>query len=257
MLSELRELVRYGDLLKLFVARITKNRYKRSALGVVWTLLNPLLSMLVLTVAFSTVFATTARYPVYLLCGLVCWNFFSQTTLYAMNTLVWGGNLMKRVYMPCTIFGVASVANGLFNLGLSMLPLVLIMAVVRQPFHVTWWFVPFAVAVLAAFSLGVTLFMSTLAVFFADVVDMFQILLQSWFFLTPIMYPLEILPPRIQRWMVFNPMYHLIEMFRAPIVGGHLPDARHVLGGVGSALGVLLLGWWTITRKQNEFAYRL
>jgi ABC-type polysaccharide/polyol phosphate export permease len=81
--------------------------------------------------------------------------------------------------------------------------------------------------------------------------------LQSWFFLTPIMYPLEILPPRIQRWMVFNPMYHLIEMFRAPIVGGHLPDARHVLGGVGSALGVLLLGWWTITRKQNEFAYRL
>jgi len=257
MLSELRELFRYGDLLKLQVERITKNRYKRSALGVVWTLLNPLVSMAVMTVAFSAVFNTNARYPVYLLSGLVCWNFFSQTTIYAMSTLISGGSLIKRVYIPCTIFGVAAVFNGLFNLALSLIPLVLIMAVLGQPFHATWWFVPVAVLILAAFCLGVTLLISTLAIFFADVMDMFQLLLQSWFFLTPIMYPLNALPVRYQRWMGWNPMYHLIELFRAPVLTGQLPAASHLLWGTGWAVTALLVGWWTITRKANEFAYRL
>ena len=107
-----------------------------------------------------------------------------------------------------------------------MLPLVIIMAVLGQPFHATWWFVPVAVVLLAAFTLGLTLLMSTLAVFFADVVDMFGLILQSWFFLTPIMYPLDILPPRFQGLMVLNPMYHLIELFRAPIIDGQAPGLR-------------------------------
>jgi ABC-2 type transport system permease protein len=257
MFAELRELRRYQDFLKLLIAHTTKSRYKRSALGVVWTLLNPLISMAVLTIAFSTVFKTTAAYPVYLLSGLVCWNFFSQTALYSMHSLLWGGALIKRVYVPCTIFGVAAVANGLVNLGFSLLPLVLFMAILRQPFHATWWFVPVAIVMLAAFTLGITLLMSTLAVFFADVVEMFQLVLQSWFFLTPVMYPLEVLPTKYQWLMVLNPMYHLVEMFRAPIIGGRLPALDHFLWAAGWAGGVLLLGWFTITRKANEFAYRL
>jgi ABC-type polysaccharide/polyol phosphate export permease len=257
MTAEVRELFRYADLLKMLVSRITRTRYKRSALGVVWTLLNPLMSMAVLTFAFSAVFRMEARYPVYLLAGLVSWNFFAQTTLYSMGALVAGGSLIKRVYVPCTIFGVASVANGLLNLGLSMLPLVGIMLVLRQPFHATWWFLPVAVLLLAMFCLGVTLLVSTLAVFFADVSDMFALLLQLWFFLTPIMYPLEILPDRYEPWMALNPMYHLVELFRAPIVSGRLPGGDHVLAAAVSAVTALLLGWWTITRKANEFAYRL
>ncbi len=257
MVAELFELIRYQDLLKLLVSQITKNRYKRSALGVVWTLLNPLISMAVLTIAFSTVFKTSARYPVYLLSGLVCWNFFSQTTLYSMNSLSSGGALLKRVYVPCTIFGVAAVANGVVNLFFSMIPLVLIMAFLGQPFHATWWFVPVALVLLTAFTLGMTLLMSTLAVFFADVVDMFGLIVQSWFFLTPIMYPLDIMPPRIQALMVLNPMYHLIELFRAPIIEGRLPALHHLVWGAGWAGFVLLLGWWTITRKAREFAYRI
>ena len=257
MIAELVELVRYQDLLKLLIAQLTKNRYRRSALGVLWTLLNPLISMAVLTIAFSTVFRTTAAYPVYLLTGLVCWNFFSQTTLYSMNSLSSGGALIKRVYVPCTIFGVAAVANGVVNFAFSMLPLVIIMAILGQPFHATWWFVPVAVVLLTAFTLGLTLLMSTLAVFFADVVDMFGLILQSWFFLTPIMYPLNILPPRFQGLMVLNPMYHLIELFRAPIIDGRLPALDHLLWGAGWAGAMLLLGWWTITRKAREFAYRI
>jgi ABC-2 type transport system permease protein len=257
MVAELLELFRYQDLLKLLVSRITKNRYKRSALGVLWTLLNPLISMAVLTIAFSTVFHTSAAYPVYLLAGIVCWNFFAQTTTYSMGTLIAGGALMKRVYVPCTIFGVAAVANGVVNLLLSLIPLVLIMAALGQPFHATWWFVPFAMVLLTLFCLGMTLLMSTLAVFFADVVEMFALLLQSWFFLTPIMYPLDVLPARFQRLMALNPMYHLVEIFRAPIVTGHLPSLSHLVAAAAWAGGTFLVGWWTITRKANEFAYRL
>lgn len=257
MLAELRELIRYSDLLKMLVSRITKSRYKRSALGVLWTLLNPLINMLVLTIAFSTIFKTNVHYPVYLLSGLICWNFFAQTTVYAMASMTSGGNLMKRVYVPCTIFGVAFVVNGLVNLVLSIVPLVLIMVLVGQPFYPSWWFVPFAVLLLGMFCLGVTLLMSTLAVFFADVSDMFALILQSWFFLTPIMYPLEILPERYRGLIALNPMFHLIELFRAPIVSGQLPAAGHLLVGAGSATAVLLVGWWAITRKANEFAYRL
>ena len=257
MVAELRELVRYRDLLTLLVSQITKNRYKRSALGVLWTLLNPLISMAVLTIAFSTVFKTSAAYPVYLLSGLICWNFFAQTTTYSMGSLLWGGALIKRVYVPCTIFGLAAVINNLTNLGFSMVPLVLIMIVLKQPFHATWWFVPVAVVLLAAFTLGMTLLMSTLAVFFGDVVDMFQLILQSWFFLTPVMYPPEVLPVRYQWLMVLNPMYHLVELFRAPIIKGELPTLHHLAWGAMFAGTTLLLGWFTITRKANEFAYRL
>ncbi|HET8645088.1 MAG TPA: ABC transporter permease [Vicinamibacteria bacterium] len=257
MLAEVRELFRYSDLLKMLVSRITKNRYKRSALGVVWTLLNPLISMVVLTIAFSTIFKMSVHYPVYLLAGLVCWNFFSQTTVYAMGSMTSGGHLLKRVYVPCTIFGLAFVANGLVNLAISIVPLVVIMVVLGHPFFAAWWFVPIAVLLLAAFCLGVTLLMSTLAVFFGDVADMFQLLLQSWFFLTPIMYPMDIVPPKYQGLIALNPMYHLVELFRVPIVAGQLPAATHLVWGTASAVLVLLLGWWSITRKANEFAYRL
>ena len=94
-LTEIVELVRYRDLLAMMVSNIIKTRYKRSVLGVVWTLLNPLLNMAVLTIAFSSIFRSSLEhYPVYVLSGLIAWNFFTQTTLYAMNALVWGGGLM-------------------------------------------------------------------------------------------------------------------------------------------------------------------
>jgi ABC-2 type transport system permease protein len=137
--SELSALLRYRDLLALMTANLVKTRYKRSALGVVWTLLQPLLHMAVLTFAFSTLFRSSLDdYPVYLLCGLVAWNFFSQTTVFAMHSLVWGGSLLKRIYIPRTIFATAAIGQGLINLLLSLLPLVIIMLLLGHPFYPTW-----------------------------------------------------------------------------------------------------------------------
>jgi ABC-2 type transport system permease protein len=258
-LAEIIELVRYRDLLKLLVSKIVKTRYKRSALGVAWTLLNPLLNMAVMTVAFSAVFrGSVAHYPVYVLTGLLWWNFFTQTTTYAISSLVFGGGgLLKRVRVPHTIFAVASVAHGVINLGISLTTLAVIMVVTGHPFYATWWFLPVPVLLLALFSLGVALFISAIAVFFFDVVDIFQVVIQAWFFLTPIIYPPDIFPAKYQWVLALNPVHHLIETFRAPLLRGTLPDGGTFTLALLSSLGVAALGWWTFTRKSDQFAYRL
>ncbi len=107
------------------------------------------------------------------------------------------------------------------------------------------------------FALGVALLVSALAVFFTDVVDIYQVLLQAAFFLTPVMYPKDILPAQYGWITRFNPMYHLLELFRAPIYDGRLPEPLTLLVAVGSAVGALLVGWWIYTRKAEEFVYRI
>ena len=250
--------MRYRDLLRVLVSKIIKTRYKRSALGIAWTLLNPLLNMAVMTVAFSAVFQQAVEnYPVYVLSGLLFWNFFTQTTMYGMSSLVWGGGLLKRVYVPRTIFAVSAVAHGIVNLLLSIGVLAVIMLLLGNTFHATWWFLPVPVVLLALFALGVGLFVSTLAVFFVDVVDIFQVVLQAWFFLTPIIYPPGIFPAKYAWVLRLNPMHHLLETFRAPVLRGTLPDATSLLVASASSLGIAALGWWFFTRKADEFAYRI
>lgn len=257
-ISEIGELIRYRDLLRLLIGKIIKTRYKRSSLGVAWTVLNPVLNMVVMAVAFSTVFKdSVSNYPVYLLVGLIWWNFLTQTTNYAIGSVVWGGAILKRVYLPRTIYAIASIAHGLINLAITLVPLAVIMLAMGHPFHATWWFVPIAVLMLAVFALGVALFVSTLAVFFGDVIDLYGLLLQAWFFLTPIVYPESIFPPQFAWFLRMNPLRHLLEMFRAPILLGTLPEASMIAASAGWALGAFLLGWFTFTYKANEFAYRL
>lgn len=258
LLSELRELLRYRDLLALFVSRIVKTRYKRSALGVAWTLLNPLLNMAVLSVAFSTLFGSAQpHYPVYVLAGLLCWNFLGQSTTYAMSCLVWGSGLIKRVYMPRSLFAVASVGNGLLNLGFALVALALVMAASRHPFHATWWFLPIAVLLLSLFTLGLALLLSAVAVFFTDAIDLYQVVLQAWFFLTPVIYPAEILPPGWGAWLELNPMAPLLDLFRAPLMTGELPAAGTLAAAAAWSLGTFLLGSWFFTRKADDLASRI
>jgi ABC-2 type transport system permease protein len=257
-ITEFVELVRYRDLLGLLVNASIKTRYKRSALGVVWTLVNPMLTMLVMAFAFSHLLRVAVQnYPVYVLSGLIFWNFFVQTTTSAMHSLIWGGSLIKRVYVPRTIFAAAATGNGLINLSLALIPLTAIMLVTGQPFSTTLWFVPVAVLLLTVFTLGVALLMSAIAVFFVDVVDMYQIFVAAMFYLTPIMYPANILPPAYVWYLNLNPLYHLLESFRRPILLGMLPGPKTVAAAVASAVVALALGWWAFTRKADQFAYRL
>ena len=257
-IGELVELWRYRDLLRLLVTNSIKTRYKRSTLGIIWTLLNPLLNTLVLTIAFQQLMRfDVANYTIYLLVGLLFWTFFSQTTMQSMNTLIWGSNLLKRIYVPRTIFAVSVIGNGLINFLLSLIPLALIMLFMRQPFSLTLLLLPFAILLMAMFTLGLSLFISTLAVFFVDVVDIYSVLLQALFYLTPIIYPISVIPERFMIFIQLNPMTTMVSLFRSLIYYGELPSMAITLGAIGLSVVSLGVGWWVFTKRVDEFAYRL
>jgi ABC-2 type transport system permease protein len=255
---ELEELMRYRDLLAQLIVRNIKTRYKRSVLGILWTMLNPLLMMLVLTFVFSEVFRfQTTHYSAYALAGLSLWNFFSQTTTGAMSELIWGGSLMNRIYLPRAIFAVTALGTGLVNLLLSLVPLVLIMIITGVPIRPAVLILPLPIVLTAMFALGVALVLSRVAAYFADVVEMYQILLTAWMYLTPVIYPKEIIPEQL-RWLFnLNPMYHLLEIFRAPLYVGWFAGVKTMAVAAVASILTLAFGWWYFSRKADELAYRI
>jgi ABC-2 type transport system permease protein len=257
-LEELAALWVYRDLVRQLVLRDIKIRYKRSVLGVAWTMLNPLLSMLVLTIVFSELFRfELPAYPVYILSGAIIWNFFAQSTTMAMQQFIWGGQLMTRIYIPRTVFAISAVGTGLVNVVLALVPLLVIMIIAGARPHATMAFLPVALFFAAAFATGVGLILSSLAAIFPDVVDMYQVLLTAWYFLTPVFYPEAIVPGAMRLWLQLNPMHHIVAAFRAPIYYGRLPSAQ-ALGAVAVvSLATLVAGWAIFTSQAEKLVYRL
>ena len=197
------------------------------------------------------------NYPIYLLSGLIFWNFFAQTTTVAMQQLVWGSSLIKRVYIPRTIFSVAVVGNGLVNILLALIPLAIVMLVLRHPFTFALIILPVALFFASLFVLGISLMISVVAAFFTDVVEMYNVGLSALFYLSPIIYPISIVPERFQFFLKINPIYVLLELFRLPIFSGQVPSRIDILAGGVIALITFIIGWFTFTSRANEFAYRI
>ena len=186
VLRELRELLGYGSLLRELVARDLKVRYKRSVLGVVWTMLNPLFLMVILAFVFSHVLRVTVEHsPIYLLSALVLWNFFSQATSWSTACFLSYASLIKRVYVPRSIFVIATVLAGTVNLLISLVPLALIMLVIGHPFSPRWPSSRSRSCSPTLFSLGISLALAPLSVMFADIVPIYQVVLTAWMYLTP------------------------------------------------------------------------
>ena len=255
-LEELRGIFQYRDLIFQLVRRDVVTRYKRSVLGIAWTMLQPLGMMVILSLVFSTLFASVRGYPTYILSGLIAWTFFSQTTNAIIVHTVWGGELFRRIYLPRTSFAVSSVGTGLVNLALSIVPLLILMLLTGTPLRWSAFFIALSMLLLAAFTLGMGLIISTLAVFFPDVSEMYQIILLAWMYLTPIIYPEEIIPQAYRYWLFnLNPMYHLVKVFRMPLYDGLLPDWKTLLAGGIVSLLTLVIGWIVYSKKADEFAY--
>jgi len=255
--EELAQLWRYRELVAQLISRNIKARYKRSVLGIVWTMLNPLMMMAVLTLVFSGLFGLSVPdYSVYLLTGLLFWQFFSQATIASTSEIVWGASIVKRIYVPRTVFAVAAVGNGIVNLALSLAPLALIMIVLGVPIGPAVLVTPVTVLLAAMFTLGISLFVSSLAVRFADVAEIHQIALTAWMYLTPVIYPIDIIPDRLRWLFAANPLYCLMETFRAPIHRGALPPPSIAAAAAAVSVLTLLLGWLFFTRSADEIAYR-
>lgn len=258
-LEELRTIFNYRYLIVQLVRRDILTRYRRSALGVAWTMLNPLGTMLILTLVFSRAFGGAQEgYAAYVLSGLIAWNFFAQTTNAATLHLVWGGSLLRKIYIPRTSFAVSATGTGLVNVLLSLIPLVIVMLIIRVPISWTIVFVPIPIIFLAMFALGIGLLISTMAIYYADIAEMYVIALTAWMYLSPVIWPPEVLPEAYRIWIVrLNPMYYLIELFRTPIFYGKMPDLSLLLISGAIATFTLFAGWMFFTQRSDEFAYRV
>ncbi len=168
-----------------------------------------------------------------------------------------GGSLLKRIYIPSTVFGVSAIGTALVNLILSLVPLLLVMLIDKAPFFESLLFLPVSILLLTAFTLGFGLFISSLAVFFPDVAEMYQVLLTAWMYLTPIIYPESLISARFMPIYKINPMYWMVKMFRLPIFEGRMPTSQEFLPALAWSSGMLVIGWIYFTSKSEEYAYRV
>jgi ABC-type polysaccharide/polyol phosphate export permease len=255
-IEEVRAVFRYRDLIMQLIRRDLVTRYKRSFLGILWTMLNPLGTMIILSVVFSQIFNMRGTYPAYIITNLIAWNFFSQTTMASLNAMLWGSSFFQKIYLPRTSFVVSAIGTGIVNTMLAMVPLIVIFLVTRVAIPVTILLLPFSMLLLAAFALGIGLILSTFVAFFPDVAEMYPILLTAWMYLTPIIYPQEFLENVLGGWLLrLNPFFPVLKVFRMVIFDGKVPSLPEWVIASGIALATFMIGWIFFTRKSNSFAY--
>jgi ABC-type polysaccharide/polyol phosphate export permease len=251
-----RDTFRYRELIWALALKELKIRYKRSILGFLWALLNPMLLMLVLTAVFSTMMPMQqVHYPVFLLSMLLPWTFFSQSLSYAAESIVGNGDLIKKVRVAKLVFPVAAVVSNMINLLLSMIPLALIVLAMRHPFHLTWLYLPVPILALTILTLGATFFFAAVNVYYRDVSHILQILLQVWFYVTPIIYSLEYIPQKYRIYFKLNPIIYVMNGFRLGVYYGMLPTWQSVVASFVCAFAALYFGFWVFRRRQHEFVF--
>lgn len=256
--EELQELLRFWHLVVQWSRRNIKLRYKRSILGVLWTLLEPLMLMTILTVVFSTVFRFPKQafpFPLYILPGLLLYDFFNRSTMQIVEETVASLGLASRIYVPRSAFALATVITYLVNWAIALIPLIAIMLVLRQPLSWSLLTVPLGMFLAAVFALGVGLLVATLGVFFHDVKLTYQVLLTGWFYATPIIYPVEIVPENIQKALLLNPLLHLLALVRQPVILARVAPLENWLAALGFSFAALAAGWWVFTTRRNVFDY--
>lgn len=250
--------IRYGFLTKQLVSRDFKVKYKRSVLGVGWSILNPLLTMLVQYIVFSTLFSNgTKNYPVYLLTGVVFFSFFNDAINMGMTSIVTNAALIKKVYMPKYIYPVSRVLSSLINLGTSMIPLVAVMLLTKTWPRPAMLLLLFDILCLVIFVTGMSLILSTCMTFFQDTLFLWSVASMIWMYMTPIFYMDTIIPEKFLHIYHMNPLYQYINFARICIIDGVSPGPMAYLWCMLSALVVFVIGVTVFRKNQNRFVLYL
>lgn len=271
MIRKLRELFQYRELVENLIVRDLKVRYKHSVLGFVWSLLNPLLLMVVFTVVFTVMLPnyTIPKFPVFVLCALLPWTFFNTAVMSALNSIVHNGHLIKKVYFPREILPAATVLSNFVNFLLSLPVLFLFILIFRLPLTIWLVYLPIIMLVQVAFTMGVAFILATLNVFYRDTGVIMEVVMQAWFFLTPIFYPADLLPEWKVLWgislpvrrltYILNPMASIIASYRSVLYGftsGDPPAAPafdFFSRTIVTSLICLVIGYAVFTRYSHRF----
>jgi len=257
-IEELLALIRYRDLIYQLVRRDIVTRYKRSVLGIAWTMLNPLGTMVIMVVVFSQVFKTAQNYPAYVLTGIIVWTTFSQSTSMSMNAMVWGSQLFHQIYLPRTSFVVSTILASMVNFVLSFIPMGLIFLITKVPLSPSVLLLPVFMVFLFSFSLGIALLLSTVAVFFPDVVEFWPVVLTAWMYLSPVIMPLEFYRKILNGLLLYiNPFYYIVNLFRILVLDGFVPHLQTWAATAFVSFGILIIGWVFFCSKADKFAYHV
>lgn len=246
--------IKFQPLLRELVARDIKIKYRRSALGVLWTLLNPLCMMIVLSIVFSNLFKfDIENFPLYLLCGQVVFNFYSDATTSSMSAIINNAALIKKVYVPKYLFVLSRVFSSFINLLASFTALLLVMLVSRVELHWTVFYAFIPLALLVGFSLGVGLILSAVTVKFRDIMHLYSVFVTALMYLTPIIYPMSILPEGIKVIVLINPLTNIVMMFRDVMLYNSLPSLISVCIGMVEMIIVFIVGLFIFYKNQDQF----
>ena len=249
---------RYAFLIKQLVSRDFKTKYKRSVLGMAWSFLNPLLTMSVQYIVFSTLFKSDIpNYPVYLLSGIVFMNFFNEAVSMGMTSITGNASLIKKVYMPKYIYPVSRILSSLVNFALAILPLFLVMIFTGTSFRPSLLLLVFDILCLLGFVTGMGLLLTTAMTFFQDTQFLWGVVSLMWMYLTPVFYPESIIPAKLLTLYHMNPMYQYITFARICIIDGVSPEPMAYLWCIVSSLVVLALGIITFKKNQDKFVLYL
>lgn len=245
----------FDELLKQLVIRDIKLKYRRSYLGYLWSILNPLMLMMVLVIVFSNLFRfDIPNFPLYLLCGQIIFNFMSEATNMAVGSIIGNAALIKKTYVPKYIFTVSRVGSSLVNLIFSLGALLFVMIFTQADFSWNLLYFPVIILQVYIFSLGLGLWLAALTVFFRDIQYLWGVFVTMWMYLTPLFYPVSIIPAEYQSlYQNANPMYWYIAQFRDIVLYTKIPDLNSIFMGFLTALIVLVLGAWYFNKKQDEF----
>jgi lipopolysaccharide transport system permease protein len=262
LFANLKRLFRFRGLIVSLVARELKARYRGSALGFLWSFINPLLLLLIYTFVFTTVMPNKLEgvqpFAIFMFCGILPWNWFATSLSDAAGSLIAGGNLIKKVLFPAEVLPLVNVLTNMVHFFLG-LPILVVFLVIYghypRPENLLWF--PVAVIVQLVFTSALALIVSALAVHFRDIRDILANLLTLWFFATPIIYPWFL--PSVQRFHTFfniNPFTHLAETYQEALFFNEGPVGHWrwlLLLGAGSVL-LFLAGYWLFDRLRDSFA---
>lgn len=264
MFSRIAELYRYRELIKNLVTRDLRVRYKNSVLGVLWSLLNPLLMTLVFTVVFTLMIPSDIeKYPVFFMCGFLPWSFFSASLTGGTGSIVNNAPLIKKVYFPREVLPLSEVLSNLVNFLLALVVLFAMIFVFQIELTAAVLMLPFIILAQVMFTLGMALALSTANVFFRDTQHILEIMLLAWFFLTPIFYPIKTLPESaqlfgltvdIQLWARrLNPMASLVASYRDILYWGKPTGIDFFLRTLVTCFLVLVAGYLVFCRFSSVF----
>lgn len=241
-------------ILSSLVERDFKLKYRRSVLGVLWSVLNPLFMMIILSVVFSYFFRfQIEHFPVYLILGQTLFSFMSEGTSSAMRSILEASSLIKKIRINKLIFPLEKVTFALVNFGISLIAVFAVM--IYFQIIPTWNVIllPWLILMLFVFTLGVGLLLAALTVFFRDIEHLWGVFISAWTYMTPLFYPVEILPEWAVPIMKCNPMYYFVNYFREIMLYGTTPPISENLICLGFALAALLIGIIVFRRSQRKF----